>query len=137
MDPAKTKGSVTITEPFCKDPNQVSLILFAPEIGVIYNYTVDKELYRTKGVRGILLQDLPIAMVPIRPLMINNGPNSFKFVNELESDTAYLYINEHYAIHRLQYNRPIDLEQIDARNRYFYSVINNIKEANDIENFVW
>lgn len=137
MDPAKTKGSVTITEPFCKDPNKVSLILFAPETGVIYNYTVDKELYRTKGVCGILLQDLPIAMVPIRPVMINNGPNSFKFVNELESDTAYLYINEHYAIHRLQYNRPIDLEQTDTRNRYFYSVINNIKEANDIENFVW
>ena len=137
MDPAKTKGSVTMTEPFCKDPNQVSLILFAPETGVIYNYTVDKELYRTKGVRGILKQELANSMLPIDVVMDTNGDNDVKFVNKLNSNTAYIYINEHYIAHRLRNGLLVDLTDINARKKYFYNTIQIIKKANEMNNFVW
>lgn len=136
MDPAKTLGSVTIMEPFCKDPNQVSLILFAPATNVIYNYTVDKGVYEVEGTRGILDRDLPNAMLPLKPVMVPDGSGSFDFVKELDRESAYIYINEHYAVHRIQNNLQVDLEQSDSRKKYFYNTIQIIKKVKEFSNLI-
>ena len=136
MDPTKTLGSVTIMEPFCKDPNKVSLILFAPATNVIYNYTVDKDVYKDIGARGILNRDLPNAMLPLKPVMVNDGSGNFNFVNELNRDIAYIYINEHYIVHRLQHDLQVDIEHSDSRKKYFYNTIQTIKKVKEWSNFI-
>ena len=135
MDPTKSLGRVTVMPLPNKDPNQISLILFAPDTDVIYNYLVDRSEYDAKGARGILNQDLPDSMLTLKPVMANDGSGHFEFPNELDRNAVYLYINEHYIVHRLQSNLPVDLEQSDVRKKYFYNTIQILKKAGEYANF--
>ena len=136
IDPTKTLGSITVMAPFSKDPNQVSLILFAPATNVIYNYTVDREVYEAMGARGILNRDFSNVMLPLRSVMVPDGSNGFDFVKELNRDTGYVYINEHYVVHRLQHNLQVDIEDSASRKKYFYNTIQMIKKTNEWGNLI-